>query len=253
MERGVYAKLDYEAAISEAFCLVFYRNDDIFGTKLYQHRRLTAICEHDDSKKVTSFAFVNNNDENICNNERLCSFLGEEMAFLDERLFKKDEINIISADTRMPSVSERGIAYCLKYWKLGSQLSLFEDALNFTMNTGKIEYVMMIRKTNEDIYCGASVTIPYDNGLFGGQQYFRIRNFADNTQPWCKCHCVLGNEVTMPDFDVPKCPTGSCILTKQGYYWEVKRHTDDEIVLQGCGDDEYFYCRNAPMTERFSL
>jgi hypothetical protein len=57
----------------------------------------------------------------------------------------------------------------------------------------------------------------------------------------------------LPDFDVPECSTGACILTKQGYYWEVKRHTNDEIVLQGCGDDEYFYYRDVYMTERFSL
>ena len=253
MEYGVYSKLNYEAAISDVFCLVFYKNTDIFGTKLYKQGKLIAVCEHENTRKITLYAFTNDNNKNVFNDERLCSILGEEMVFQDEGVFKKDEINVISADIPMPSVSEKGIAYCLKHWKLGSQLNLFEDALNFTMNTSKIEYVMMIRKTNEDVYCGASVTIPYDNGLFGGQQYFRIRNFADNTQPWCNFHCSLGNEVALPDFAVPECSTGACIITKQGYYWEVKRYIDDEIALQGCGDDEYFYYRDVYMTERFSI
>ena len=252
MEYGVYSKIDYELAISEVFSLVFYKYADTFGTKLYRYKKLIAVCEHASTNKVTGYAFVNNNNENIFNNEYLCSILGEDLVISGEvELFKKDEINIVPADTYMPTVSEKGIAYCLKNWKLGNKLDIFGDALNFTMNTGKIEYVMMIRKPNDDIYCGASVTIPYDNGLFGGQQYFRIRNYAGNSQPWCKFHCNLGNKVVIPDFKVPKCTTGSCILTNDGYFWEVKRSTDNEIVLQGCGDDEYFYSRDAHMMERF--
>ena len=34
--------------------------------------------------------------------------------------------------------------------------------------------------------------------------------------------------------------------------WCVKRYTDDEIVLQGCGDDEYTYRRTDKRTEQFS-
>jgi hypothetical protein len=151
----------------------------------------------------------------------------------------------------MPTVSENGIAYCLKNWKLGNQLNVFEDAINFTMNTNKFEYVMMIRKTNEDIYCGASITVPFDYGLFGGQQYFRIRNHADNTQSWCSFHCHLGNDILLPDFQNIDCSDGKCVVTNHGIYWGVKKYTDDEIILQGCGDDEYFYYRDAYMTERF--
>ena len=163
----------------------------------------------------------------------------------DKELFEKDTIKIISVDTQMPTVSQKGIAYCLKHWKLGNQLHVFEDVIHFMMNTNKIEYVMMIRKPNDDIYCGASVAIPYDNGLFGGQQYFRIRSYADNSQPWCRFYCNLGNNA------IPEYSAKSCITTNEGLLFELKRYTDDEIVLQGFGDDEYFYYRNVYMTERF--
>ena len=254
MNCGVYAKPDYEIAASEIYCLVFYKNLGIFGTKLYQRKKLIAVCEHDCEKKATLYAFINDKNESIFNDDGLCAVLGEDMIVPDDKgLLKKDEINVIPADAKMPTVSEKGIAYCLKHWKLGNQLNVFEDAIHFTMNTSKIEYVMMIRKPNDDIYCGASITIPYDNGLFGGHQYFRIRNYSDNAQPWCRFHCHLGAPAELPDFPLPDCSTGSCITTSEGLLFEVKRHDDDEIVLQGCGDDEYFYYRDAHMTERFKL
>lgn len=254
MKYGVYIKPNHEIIISEIFCLVFYKNNDLFGTKLYQEKKLIAVCEHDNTSRKTKYAFTNNKNKNIFNDEQLCSALGESLIIngVDE-FTVKDEIKIIPVNTRTPTVSEKGIAYCLKHWKLGNQLNLFEDALNFTMNTSKFEYVMMIREPNDDIYCGASITIPYDNGLFGGRQYFRIRNYAGNSQPWCGFHCALGNDIKLPDIKIPECSDGKCISTEQGLFFEVKRYTDDEIVLHGCGEDEYFYYRDAYMTERFEL
>jgi len=169
--------------------------------------------------------------------------------------FKKDKIEIVPADTYMPSVSEKGITYCLKHWKLGNQLNISEDSVNFTMTTNKIEYVMMIRKQNDDIYCGASITIPCDAGLFGGQQYFRIRNYSDNSRPFCGFHSSLGKSADFKSdkLDIPECSEGKCITTNQGIFFGVKRYDDNEIVLQGCGDDEYFYYRDTCMTERFKI
>jgi len=252
MEYGVYSKSDYEIAISSLYCLVFYKENNVFGTKLYRDELLIAVCEHNTETKKTAYAFMNNKNENIFNDSLLCSILNEKSNIIsDDDLSKKDEIKVIPVETQMPTVSEKGIAYCLKNWKLGNQLNIFDDAINFTMNTNKFEYVMMIRKTNEDIYCGASVTVPFDYGLFGGQQYFRIRNHTDNTQPWCGFHCYLGNDIAIPDFQNIDCSDGKCVVTNHGIYWGVQKHTDDEIILQGCGDDEYFYYRDAYMTERF--
>ena len=252
MEYGVYSKQDYEIAIGSLHCLVFYKTSNIFGTKLYREKALIAVCEHNTETKKTAYAFINKKNENVFNDGLLCSVLNEKLKIsAGKDLSKKDEIKIIPVDTKMPAVSEKGIAYCLKHWKLGNQLNIFEDAVNFTMNTNKFEYVMMIRKTNEDIYCGASITVPFDYGLFGGQQYFRIRNHADNSQPWCGFHCYLGSDIKIPDFQNIDCADGKCVVTNHGIYWGVKKHTDDEIILQGCGADEYFYCRDAYMTERF--
>jgi len=258
VEYGVYYKKDCEITVSERFCLLLLNDGGVFGARLFHDGKLIAACEHHSGRRETSYAFLNDKGEAVANSEAnygLGTVMGvdEIIAPYADGLLKKDDIRIIPAETKMPAVYEKGTAYCLKHWKLGNQLNVFEDSINFTMNTNKIEYIMMLRKPNDDIYCGASVTIPYDHGLFGGGQYFRIRNYADNSQPWCQFHCSLGNKAVLPEFQVPECSTGSCILTKDGYFWEIKRHTDDEIVLQGCGDDEYFYYRDTYMTERFFL
>lgn len=258
MQYGVYTSLKYEIALTQRHIIVFYSNkyNTVFGTKLYSdtdgEKKLIGACEHNKADKTTGYAFINSNGEKLGNSERMKNML--DMVFISPDTFSLkmvDDIEIIPTDTPMSSVSDAGIGKCLKLWKLGNSLQIFEDALQFTMNTDKLEYVCIIRCGNDDIYCGASVTIPFDGGLFGGRQYFRIRNYGDNSKPYCAFHCSLGNDIVIPEFDNTGCKTGQCTLTKQGLIWGVKRYTDDEIILQGCGDDEYPYYRNLYMTERF--
>ena len=46
---------------------------------------------------------------------------------------------------------------------------------------------------------------------------------------------------------------GACINDKNGLVWCIKRYDEDEIVLQGCGDDEYVYTRYGKRDEVFSF
>lgn len=123
----------------------------------------------------------------------------------------------------------------------------------FTMVTDKIDYVFSILETNQNIYCGASVSIPYEYGMFGSMQYFRFRNLGDNSQPFCKFQCSLGNDVAAPEVPEIACESNACLITDKGFYWPVKRFSDDEIVLHGCGGDEYCYFRNGQKSEFFDF
>lgn len=42
-------------------------------------------------------------------------------------------------------------------------------------------------------------------------------------------------------------------MTQRGLAWTIKRYTDDVIVLQGCGDDEYKYRRLDRRDEQFMI
>ena len=118
---------------------------------------------------------------------------------------------------------------------------------------GCAEYVFSIKRRKDDIYCGASYNIPLDIGMMSGGQYFRIRNFDDNKEPFCGFHCDFSYEPLKKNPVVPiaECRLGKCVNTGQGLFWGLKRFDDGMIVLQGCGNEEYVYKRDGENTESF--
>ena len=103
-----------------------------------------------------------------------------------------------------------------------------------------------------NIYCGASYNIVFDLGMFSGGQFFRIRNYKDNSENYCRFFCDFSYEFREIDIPTEECELGKCLTTSKGLMWCVKRYTDDEIVLQGCGEDEYIYRRTDIRTEQFA-
>ena len=89
---GVIAKSDSEIAVSEKFILSFQKFPDCLSARLYKNNdklgELIAVCEHDLTKKITSYAFVNNKNENIFSNTKLrYSHLGDNIVWNDETFF----------------------------------------------------------------------------------------------------------------------------------------------------------------------
>lgn len=82
-------------------------------------------------------------------------------------------------------------------------------------------------------------------------QYFRIRNYADNSKPFCRFQCNLGDNAEVKSVPEILCESGKCTTTEHGLYWPIKRYSDNEIILEGCGGDEYIYQRNACKSEYF--
>ena len=122
----------------------------------------------------------------------------------------------------------------------------------FVLNTGKTDYVFMIQPKDTNIYCGASYNIVFDLGIFGGSQYFRIRNHKDNSENWCGFTCDFSYESKQITIPTELCQLGKSVETCKGYLWCVKRYTDDVIVLAGCSDEEYTYCRTCNKIEQFA-
>ena len=257
MEYGVYTSKTMEVAVTPSFALVYYCNEDksVFGTKLYKgtdgKKKLIAICERNQAKKTTHYAFSTGLYKVTNNNDNIVKFLGEDFYAIPDGLWMIDSIEVIPQNFHMPIVSEAGIMDCLRQWRLGNEHFVDGNTMFFHMVTNKIEYVFSINTQNTNIYCGASVNIPYEGGLFGSGQYFRIRNYKDNSEPFCGFHCDIGKDAVIPQFEEITCESGECIATKQGLYWPVKSFTDDEIILAGCGGDEYVYHRNVVKSERF--
>lgn len=248
---GVYANSNIEIAISKFFKVVHYKQEEKYGCKLYKDNKLIAIVERNFKEKVKAkYAFINSKNVKECNDFELSKLLDSDYQEIDmENMFLKDTIIINEDIVELPKVSEAGIEKCLKTWTLGIEFKQTQSQLIFYMQTTSLSYVFSVE--NDNIYCGISHNVPFEKGLFGGGQYFRIRDFKDNEAPFCWWACNLGGQIKQIDFDKEISSSGQCVVNEQGIYWLLKDYTDDEITLQGCGEDEYKYYRNKRMVEYF--
>ncbi len=258
---GVYRSSNCEVVETEKFALVFYcsPNKTILGTKLYQgfenKKRLVGICERDLLNEKTGYAYSVQACEHtiISNSERLSLQLGETYNKNIKTSMRQLESFVVDhSGTPLPTIKEAGIPKCLTLWRMADSYHATHDAFHFYLCTGKTEYIFSIKVQDTDIYCGASYNIVFELGLFNGGQFFRIRNFKDNSAKMCRFTCDFSYEAREVNIPTEQCELGKCLLTTKGLMWCVKRYTDDEIVLQGCGDDEYIFRRTDKRTEQFA-
>ena len=258
---GVYRGSHCEIVETEKFTLVIYCSSDksILGTKLYKgyenKKRLVAICEREQVNEKTEYAYCvedSNPHTTISNSERILQKLGEAYdSNAKKSMHRLESFLVDHSGTPMPTVKEAGIPKCLTLWRMADSYHATHDDFNFFLCTGKTEYIFSIKPKDEDIYCGASYNFVFDLGMFGGGQFFRIRNYKDNSKEWCGFTCNFLYE--QKDITIPteQCELGKCLETSKALMWCVKRYTDEEIVLQGCGDDEYIYRGKDKRSERF--
>lgn len=257
MEYGVFTSPELEIAQTRRWALCFYCNSDKsrIGAKLYRgtddDKKLVAVAERDLPAVKTVYAFQST-DGSIVSNDRegVGKLIGSSFSYQTNEMKKNDSI-VLTDPYEMATVENKGIEYCLKQWRMGTSFARYPNGFTFLMATNKIEYVFTLQTDNCDIYCGASVNIPFEKGLFGGRQYFRLRNFGDNSEPFCGFFCHLGNDITVPTVPEMTCDANACIVTDNGIFWTVKRYSNDEIILHGCGDDEYVYRRQDEKSEYF--
>ncbi len=257
---GVYRSAHSEIVETEKFALVYYCTPDknILGTKLYSgyenHKHLVAVCERNQQKQITEYAYSLPKVQTIISNsDTLASQLGETYDNSKKESMRRLEQFLVDHTRKpLPCVKESGIPTCLTLWRMADSYSADADYLNFFLCTGRTEYIFSVRPQDTNIYCGASYNIVFDLGMFSGGQFFRIRNYKDNSENYCRFFCDFSYEFREIDIPTEECELGKCLTTSKGLMWCVKRYTDDEIVLQGCGEDEYIYRRTDIRTEQFA-
>lgn len=260
---GVWRGSNCEIVETEQFALMIYCSFDknILGTKLYRgyegRKCLVAICERDQLGGKTEYAYLPGDSASlpaISNSERLAGKLGERYDSRATGAMRRLESFVVDHSwTPLPTVREAGIPRCLTLWRMADSYYATHDEFHFYLCTGKTEYIFSIKTKDTNIYCGASYNIVFDLGMFSGGQFFRIRNYKDNSEKWCRFHCDFTYEARETDIPTEQCELGKCLQTSRGLMWCVKRYTDDEIVLQGCGDNEYTYRRTDKRTEQFAV
>ena len=258
---GVYRGASMEVVETECFSLVLYCTADknTLGMKLYygfdKKKKLTAVCERDLLDEKTEYAYlVKDSDPHVAvtNSERLASLLTVDYdPKIKSNLRRTESFSVDHSGAPLPTVKEAGIPKSLTMWRMADSYFANQDRMNFYLYTGKTEYTFSIQFEETNIYCGASYNIVFDLGMFSGGQYFRIRNYKDNSEKFCQFFSDFSAEPKETRIPTEQCELGKCVNTNAGLMWCVKRYTDDEIVLQGCGDDEYIYRRTDMRTEQF--
>ena len=257
---GVYRGTNCEIVETEKFALMLYCSIDknILGAKLYRgfenRKQLVAFCERDlRNEKIEYAYFVGDSDPHtvITNSDRVANLGAVYDPNMKKSMRRLEYFMVDHSGAPLPTVKDVGIPKCLELWRMADSYHASHDDFNFFLCTGKTEYIFSIKTKDTNIYCGASYNIVFDLGIFGGGQFFRIRNYKDNSEKWCRFTCNFSYEAREINIPTEQCELGSCIETSKGFMWCVKRYNDDEIVLQGCGDDEYIYRRTDKITERF--
>lgn len=257
---GVYRSSVSEIVESEKFALEYYCSDkdkNIFGTKLYfgfeNKKHMVAVCERDRGLKTTKYAYLTEDKQVICNCTDLTDMLGESYDYDKKHAMRQlEKFFVDHSGEEMPKVSDVGIPKCLTLWRMGTNYLSNTESMHFTLCTKKTEYVFSIDIEDTNVYCGISYNTVFDLGLFGGLQFFRIRNYKDNSEPFCNFYYDFGYDGYSVSVPTQNCKLGEAVKTDSGILFCVKRYSDDEIVLSGCGDDEYVYRRtDIQRTERF--
>ena len=242
---GVYKSKNSEIVVTNKYTLYFYASSKhLFGVKLYKgfenNKSLIAIVERDDNLKITKYAYKFE-DKVYSNDENIKQYVGEIYdSIIIRKINRIEKFDTTSQRIENPKVSEIGIRKALIIWRSRSILEVDDEKLEFFITTPKKDYAFTIRRDNDNIYCCASFNEPFDLGMRGGIQNFRIRNYSgeiENKDSWCNSWC---NFIT--NYEEQK--------KEYIFEWLVKKYTDDEIILNGCSGDEYRYTRNSNYDEK---
>lgn len=246
-----------ETVETEKYALVYYSNADksVFGVRLYvgyQNKKLLrAVCERDNNENKTKYAYLTAENTLCHNDENTSKLLGAKFIH-SPTATRRESFQINRSKGGLPKVSEVGILKALQSWRMCAKLTDTVERFSFSLCTQSTEYIFSIDQNGENIYCGASFNRVFDLGLYCAGQYFRIRHYKDNTEPFCGFGCDFSFVPRSALVPTDKCDLSACQNDKQSNIFTVKRYSDDEIVLSGCGGDEYIYRKDDKRNEIFS-
>ena len=106
---------------------------------------------------------------------------------------------------------------------------------------------MFIKFKMEIFIVVASVYNTCDKGMVGGEQYFRIR-YNKGVLDWKQ---NIGTEITHPYINEDDFIPNQCNVNEKIIYCPVVSYSENQIVLEGCNGDKYYYFKNQVMIERF--
>ena len=190
---------------------------------------------------------ISNNDEIFLKLNKKNNILTFHSSFTkNQNLEQIEKIEI--DDFKIGSkATKQTVGKCLSEWNIGSVFSEDDKKHTFTakINTNKHSYIFSLDKFegNHILYCRAARISSNNNGSVFAQN---IRLMKNNNE--FSANMVLNNlETSKQEINIKNdlFNPNSCVFIDGGneIYWSLKDFSDDEIILNGCGDEEYKYIR----------
>ena len=232
--------INTKSEVGESF---FLANDNELNKKLGLNEYLMKI----EGEKIT-----------LSGSQTSVVITGDKMLIEGNDLFYqelvKDEVITVSTEKLInPSLSSTSITDCLKMWHMGSFL-LYQDGPCLQINTSKHMYIFYVSKSQ--IYCRAARYATCDKGVVFSQN-FRI--FQSGNAPK-QTYMAENNLIASRPIQIIEelfNPTECTFTTNNNLldiYWSVKSTSEDEITLNGCGGEDYYWYRfNSQIIEYFML
>ena len=139
------------------------------------------------------------------------------------------------------------VGQCLAEWSIGSVFNEDDKKHTFAaqINTNKHSYIFSLNKLegNQILYCRAARIRSNNYGSVFAQNIRLMKNSNEfsanmvlNNLETSKQSIVIKNHLFNPK---------SCVFVDGGneIYWSLKDFSEDIIILNGCGDEEYKYIR----------
>lgn len=190
----------------------------------------------------------------IANNEETFLSLNKDTQVLsihsdliqNQNLKKIEKIEIVNFKISTKATKET-VGKCLVEWSLGATYE--EDDINQTfsaeINTNKHSYTFTLNKWKDMqlLYCRGARIRTNNNGSVFAQNIRMMKNDNEFTANFPLNNFEISNQEIIINNDLFS-PT-SCVFIDGGneIYWSLKSLSDDLIILNGCGGEEYKYTR----------
>lgn len=262
---GIYIGKNIEIAVTEKYTLIFLAREQILMTFLIQNSDGKCIhvvkSEQGQGCLEVEYLLTRQGGMNYIKGKNLLKFRGSQVAqlaweggalrcffpFLGEK-FTAEVAECLTEKSLIPqnmAATADNLAECLQYWHLGvyelvgvyGNKSFFEGII---LNTPRHMYIYKALEGGQ-IHIRAARYRCDNGGIAFNQNY---RQFYEANHPESAHHIIVtDNRASMLDLEINTdyFVPNACNLDENTFYWSVSKYTQDQIMLNGCGGETYYW------------
>lgn len=262
---GIYRKKDILIAETERIAILYRDGGDVLYAELYEgmqeNKTLRGTVEYDLKSKKAKYAYSDDAGK-ITANFDAKNTIGRKFDRKQLDGMKRIETFLVDRDKNpLPTVPEAGFKTCLTKWRTGTRFYCREGIIFACIYINGFEYAFhMVPQNQENIYCSIIAIEAFELGTCVGKQYYRLRNYGDNTSNFAVSFSHINDElkrVCLPSgengIDFSELCTVIDNTSGQKKLEKINRYTDNQITVSNCGDELDYFRDDPDMIERFEM